>query len=108
MLDEFSLVTDTLAVVEAAEDSADRDRSRPKPALAPDRILEVGMAFWSSKTLLSAVELGLFSLLGHGPRTGAAIERKLGLHPRATDDFLDALVAIGMLDRDGDGADALY
>src|SRR5688500_10268410 len=98
MLDEFSLVTDTLAVVEAAEDSADRDPFPPEPALAPHRILEVRNAFLSSKTLLSAVELGLFSLLGHGSRTGAAIERRLGLHPRATDDFLDALVAIGMLD----------
>ena len=74
----------------------------------PARILEVGMAFWSSKALLSAVELGLFSLLTEGPQTGGDIERRLGLHPRATFDFLDALVAIGMLDRDGNGAAARY
>ena len=43
----------------------------------PDRILEVGMAFWSSKTLLSAVELGLFSLLANGPCTGAAIATRI-------------------------------
>lgn len=83
-------------------------RDPPPPDLTPGRILEVGMAFWSSKALLSAVELGLFSLLADGPQTGAAIEGRLGLHPRATDDFLDALVAIGMLDRHGDGAGALY
>jgi hypothetical protein len=87
---------------------APRTAPAPKAAPAPDRILEVGMAFWSSKTLLSAVELGLFSLLGQAPLTGAAIERRLGLHPRATADFLDALVAIGLLDRHGDGTEARY
>jgi hypothetical protein len=74
----------------------------------PARILETGMAFWSSKTLLSAVELGLFSLIGDRAMTGAEIERRLGLHPRATFDFLDALVAAGMLHRQGDGQDARY
>jgi hypothetical protein len=35
-------------------------------ALTPDRIMDVGMAFWPAKTLLSAVELGLFTVLGDG------------------------------------------
>ena len=35
----------------------------------PGSILQLGLAFWGSKTLLSAVELGLFSELAHGPRT---------------------------------------
>ena len=74
----------------------------------PDRILEVGMGFWASKTLLSAVELGLFSELGAGPRSGAELEAALGLHPRATADFLDALVALGFLARSGDGAEGRY
>lgn len=76
--------------------------------VTPAHILEVGMAFWSSKALLSAVELGLFSLLAEGAKTGAEIEGRLGLHPRATFDFLDALVAIGMLEREGNGAAARY
>lgn len=80
--------------------------SAPPPA--PARILETGMAFWSSKTLLSAVELGLFSLLAEGAMTGAEIEQRFALHPRATFDFLDGLVAIGMLDRQGNGAAARY
>jgi hypothetical protein len=79
-----------------------------EPAPTPARILEIGMAFWSSKTLLSAVELGLFTLLADGPLNGAEIERRLGLHPRTTFDFLDALVAIGMLERAGDGAEGRY
>jgi len=75
---------------------------------SPARILEVGMGFFASKTLLSAVELGLFSTLADGPKTGAEIEDALGLHPRATADFLDALVALGFLGRCGDGAEGRY
>ena len=80
----------------------------PAAPPTPARILETGMAFWSSKALLSAVELGLFTLLAERPMTGAEIEARLGLHPRATWDFLDALLAIGMLDRRGDGPAARY
>ena len=36
-------------------------------ALTPARIMEVGMAFWPAKTLLSAVELGLFTTLAPTP-----------------------------------------
>ena len=74
----------------------------------PDHILQLGMGFWGSKALLSAVELGLFTALATGPRTGAELEAGLGLHPRATFDFLDTLVALGMLERDGDGAAGRY
>lgn len=77
-------------------------------APSPANILQIGMGFWASKTLLSAVELGVFTLLAEGARTGAEIERALGLHPRATWDFLDALVALGLLGRDGDGEAARY
>lgn len=76
--------------------------------LSPAPILQIGMGFFASKALLSAVELGLFTELGAKSRTGAELERALGLHPRATYDFLDTLVALGMLDRDGDGAAARY
>jgi hypothetical protein len=75
---------------------------------SPAPILEIGMGFWASKTLLSAVELGLFTELAAGPKTGAELERALGLHPRATYDFLDALVALGLLARRGDGAEGRY
>lgn len=75
---------------------------------APDRILEIGMGFFASKTLLSAVELGLFTELAMGARTGPELERALGLAPRATYDFLDTLVALGFLERDGDGPEGRY
>jgi SAM-dependent methyltransferase len=66
----------------------------------PGAIMQVGTAFWASKTLLSAVELGLFTeLAANGPGDADALRERLGLHPRAARDFLDALVALGMLDR---------
>ena len=65
--------------------------------VAPDHIMQVGMGFWASKVLLSAVELGVFAHLGDGPKTGRQLERDMALHPRGTSDFLDALVALGFL-----------
>lgn len=69
----------------------------------PDAILQLGLGFWASKTLLSAVELGLFTTLARGPLTGKAVMSELGLQPRGSKDFLDALVSLGMLERTGDG-----
>jgi len=67
----------------------------------PDAILQLGLAFWGSKALLSAVELGLFTTLADGPLTGETLTAKLGLQPRGTTDWLDALVSLGMLRRTG-------
>jgi hypothetical protein len=67
-----------------------------------DRIMQLGFAFWGSKALLSAVELGLFTELSNGPMDAPAIAKRLSLHDRSVRDFLDALVALGMLERDGD------
>ena len=71
-------------------------------SLTPDKILQTGLAFWPSKTLLSAVEMGLFTELSHGPETFDTLSGRLGLHPRAARDFLDTLTALGFLQRDGD------
>lgn len=70
--------------------------------------MQVGMGFFASKTLLSAVELGLFAALGSEPLTGQALRGRLGLHARGATDFFDALVALGFLTRDGDGPGARY
>lgn len=74
----------------------------------PSHIMQVGMGFWASKTLLSAVELELFTRLGSEAMTGPQIADALGLHARAVPDFPDALVALDLLDREGEGSDALY
>jgi O-methyltransferase domain/Dimerisation domain len=53
----------------------------------------------ASKVLFSAIEFGLFTELAKGPLDAEAIRGRLGLHPRSVRDFLDALVALGMLER---------
>jgi O-methyltransferase domain/Dimerisation domain len=68
----------------------------------PEKILQTGLAFWASKTLLSAIEMGVFSELARGPEPFESIRGRTGLHPRAARDFLDALVALGFLTRNGD------
>lgn len=71
--------------------------------LDPTAITQLGFGFLASKTLLSAVELGLFTLLARkGPQTAAGLAQELGLHPRAVPDFPDTLVALKMLRRDGE------
>ena len=65
----------------------------------PEKIMQLGMAFWGSKTLLSAVELELFTVLATQPLDADALQNRLDLHPRSARDFFDALVALGMLDR---------
>ena len=69
-------------------------------AISPDRILQTGLAFFASKTLLSAVEMEVFTELAKGPETLDALTGRLGLHPRSSRDFLDALVALGFLERE--------
>ena len=73
------------------------------PPVTPDRIMQLAYAYRESKALLSAVELGIFTALADGPVALDAIIGRTGLHQRGARDFLDALVALGFLDRDADG-----
>jgi hypothetical protein len=68
----------------------------------PEHILQVGLGFWASKTLLSAIELEVFTELARHPLPMEELRGRLGLHPRSARDFFDALVATGFLERDGD------
>jgi precorrin-6B methylase 2 len=71
--------------------------------VTPDQIMQLGLGFWGSKTLLSAIELGVFSALAGGPAREEDLRERLGLHERSSRDFFDALVALGMLERGPDG-----
>jgi hypothetical protein len=73
--------------------------SAPQENISPDAIMQLGFGFWGSKTLLSAVELGLFTHLADGPLSAEMLRARMQLNPRSLRDFLDALVALGMLER---------
>jgi len=79
-------------------------------ALTPARLLDMGFGFASAQTLLTAVALNLFTKLADGPATAKDLGDKLNLDPamRARIDFFDGLVALQLLERQGDGATALY
>jgi hypothetical protein len=67
--------------------------------IRPDHIMQVGLGFWASKVLLSAVEMQVFTELAKRPEPLKELSGRLGLHPRGARDFLDALVALGFLER---------
>lgn len=70
-------------------------------ALDASGIRRIGQSYWAAKTLLSAAELKLFTVLAEGPADEPAIRERIGLHPRGSGDFLDALVGLGLLTADG-------
>jgi hypothetical protein len=69
----------------------------------PSQIMQIGMGFWASKVLLSAVRLKLFTFLGEGRKRTSEIQDHLKLQTttRHVCDWLDTLVSLGFLQREG-------
>jgi SAM-dependent methyltransferase len=86
--------------MDAAQQTVLEPADDTEVSTTPDQILQLGLGFWGSKTLLSAVELGVFTELGKSPLTGEELAARLNLHPRSWRDFFDALAALGMLERE--------
>ncbi|WP_116812622.1 methyltransferase family protein [Steroidobacter cummioxidans] len=80
----------------------------PSVMLSPEHILQTGFGFRASHTLLSAVEVGLFTELGKGPRSNRQLRRSLRLSQSAVAELLEPLVALGFLEREGDDGGAVY
>ena len=74
----------------------------------PSHIMQVGLGFWASKTLLTAVKLELFTKLAFRPLTAKEIKYEICLNERGLYDFLDSLVALGFLQRSGIKSSAVY
>jgi len=70
--------------------------------------MQVGFGFWASKVLLTAVKLDLFSILCEKSKTAIEIKEALNLKDRGLYDFLDTLVSLGFLHREGQGENARY
>ena len=71
----------------------------------PSHIMQIGMGFWASKTLLTAVKLELFTRLAVRPLSAKEIKFEICLHERGLYDFLDTLVALGFLQKSGNKQD---
>lgn len=67
--------------------------------LTPKTLQEMATAFQRSRPLLTAFELGLFTVLNDDARTSEETADALGTDPRATDRLMNALVALGLLEK---------
>jgi precorrin-6B methylase 2 len=85
-----------------------KNQVKEEKQVDPSRILQIGMGFWASKTLLTAVKMELFTHLATQSLNGNEIKHRLGLHSRGLYDFLDTLVALGFLQKNGNKETAVY
>ncbi|HKB45903.1 MAG TPA: methyltransferase [Chitinophagaceae bacterium] len=76
----------------------------------PSKIMQIGMGFWAAKALLAGVKFKLFTLLAGKKMSGAEIKKALKLQTtdRHVYDWLDVLVALGFLRREGIWDNAAY
>lgn len=70
--------------------------------VTPESIMKLGAGFMAAKHLFAAVELGVFAALGEGPRTLDDLAAAIGISRRTTRISIDACVALGLVNRDGD------
>lgn len=68
----------------------------------PFDVMLIGWSFVRSKLLMSALEMNVFEELQKEPGTAGQLMARLGLHERGARDFLDALTALGLVERSGD------
>jgi len=65
-------------------------------------VLELFLSFWVSRTVMAAVEMGVFDLLAGEPLDLSSAGGRLGLDERPARALLDTCVAAGLLAMDGD------
>lgn len=71
-------------------------------AVTPEPIMRLASGFMAAKHLFAASELGLFEVLADSPATIDGLAARTGLTRRAARISADAMVALGLLDREGD------
>jgi len=68
----------------------------------PEAVHEASLGFQRACVMIAAAELDVFSTIGSGARRSEELARRLRADPRAMAILLDALVAIGLLEKVGD------
>src|SRR5512143_1544528 len=76
----------------------------------PSKIMQIGMGYWAAKALLAAVKFSLFTKLAGTKLSGKEIKQQLslGTTDRHVYDWLDTLVSLGFLEREGIMDAAMY
>ena len=67
----------------------------------PDDVLELFLSFWVARTVMAAVELGTFDVIGREGLAEAEAASRVGLAARPARGLFDTCVAAGLLERDG-------
>jgi hypothetical protein len=68
---------------------------------AQARLLDMAFAFWRSTILLTADEIGLFTLLARTPSDPASVATHLGMCCEEAEDYLEALATLGLVSCQG-------
>src|SRR6187401_298021 len=76
--------------------------SAQSSAVNPEPIMRLASGFMVAKHLFAASELGLFEALADSPATIDGLAARTGLTRRAARISADAMVALGLLDREGE------
>lgn len=71
----------------------------PTDITSPDYLMELASAFQRSRVFLTACELEVFTALGEARRTSKEVAEAIGADVRATDRLLNALAALGLVDK---------
>ena len=74
----------------------------PSDTISPAPIMSIASGFMAAKHLFAANELGLFEALADSPAALPALAARTGLPHRAARISADAMVGLGLLERDGD------
>lgn len=88
-------------ITASREKAASALAARDAAGVVPDEIAGPLRAFMESRVLLTALELDAFTAVGAGS-TAAAVASASGTEPGATRRLLEALVALGFLEKRGD------
>jgi SAM-dependent methyltransferase len=72
---------------------------KPAEEFSPESISEFVRHFQKSRILLTAVELDLFSIIDKNPLGSDETSRKIKTNARATDRLMNALVALGFMNK---------
>jgi ubiquinone/menaquinone biosynthesis C-methylase UbiE len=67
----------------------------------PDKVMEVFLGFWTARTVMAAVEMGVFDLLHEKELSADAVAEQLDVQLRPARALLDTCAANGLLDKAG-------
>jgi len=95
-------IQEETVVTTGTSDTSSGQADGQASTVSPEPIMRVASGFMAAKLLFAANELGIFEALADSPATIDALAARTGLTRRASRISADAMVALGLLERDRD------